>query len=197
MLTANTVCCSRPHLCVRCLKWLLSSASCCFSTYTGGETSFPFVSPVAHCVFLPFTHSCFPSWPTQTSYYHTLTPPTFPPTATTTFSPCLRTTSPSLLPPAKPSCIHGSRNVHDCPSTDTLLTLHVASYALARTHVGGLADDVLHRGVAKGGTCLGTPGEKAVPLISSTHFIFSLCKVFMHQFLHLTPNTQFTAVALK
>lgn len=134
LLTANIVCRSCSRLCGR--------RSGCFSAVflCAAMTTLRPPRLVSHFALL-FVHSCFQSWLTQTSYCLTSTPPTSPPTATMTFSPCLRTTSPA--PPfhkTLPRCARLSARRH----FTVLLTLGVASCAhthtrthMARTQSGG------------------------------------------------------------
>ena len=153
LLTANIVLCSCSHLfavCYVCV-WLSNCCASCLYVHTWAwlkvirqqkdKYLFRLFSHAAHRLSLLFIHSCFQSWPTQTSYYHTWTPPTSPATATTISSPSSRTTS--LSPPPHKPLLHlnGSGDAFDCPSTDTSPTscrhfkrLPMLTHAHTHTH---------------------------------------------------------------
>lgn len=165
LLTANMVCCSRSHLCGRC-SGRLSSATCCVSVCSY-DNVLPPPRPFSYSA-LPFVHSCFQSWLTQTSYCLTSTPPTSPPTAATTSSPCLRTTSPAR-PSHKtlPRCAQLSVCRH---FTVLLLTLGVASCAHTCTHTHTNSDGVFHWGAAQKRHLFGNSGEEKA-LVPALQFI--------------------------
>lgn len=128
LLTANIVCRSRSSLCGRrpgCFSAAPPAVFLCAAMTTLRPPRL-----VSHFALL-FVHSCFQSWLTQTSYCLTSTPPTSPPTATMTFSPCLRTTSPALpFHKTLPRCARLSARRH----LTVLLTLGVASCAHTHAH---------------------------------------------------------------
>lgn len=154
LLTANIVCCSRSRLRGRCFSAAPPAVSCCYSY---SNTLRP-PRPVSHFALL-FVHSCFQSWLTQTSYCLTSTPPTSPPTATTTFSPCSRTTS-----PAAPS----HETLPRCARLSVLrhftvpLTLGEAScvhtHTHTRTHAHTRSDGVWHEDASEKRGLFGNSG---------------------------------------